>query len=79
MYAMYDRVFNVAFGRTGFDAYLLTVELYSGFRIRKHIKSIPHDYFLRGAYLRNEAVSHVKCMGERSETGPEKAAIQNTD
>ena len=31
--------------------------------LRKHIKSIPHDYFLRGAYLRNEAVSHVKCMG----------------
>jgi len=31
MYAMYDKVFSVAFGKTGFDAYFLTVELYSGF------------------------------------------------
>ena len=31
MYAIYDNVFKVAFGNTGFDAYLLTVELYSGF------------------------------------------------
>ena len=31
--------------------------------LRKHIESIPHDYFLRAGYLRNEAVSHVKCMG----------------
>ena len=28
---MYDSVLSVAFGRTGFEAYLLTVELYSGF------------------------------------------------
>ena len=28
---MYDNVLSVAFGRTGFDAYFLTVELYSGF------------------------------------------------
>ena len=32
--------------------------------LRKHIGSIPHDYFLRGAYLRNEAVSHVERDGE---------------
>ena len=31
VYAIYDRVFNVAFGKIGFDAYFLTEPLYSGF------------------------------------------------
>ena len=39
MYAMYDNVFNVAFGKTGFDAYLLTVELYSGFNCITYVPS----------------------------------------
>ena len=36
---MYDNVFRVAFGKTGFEAYLLTVELYSGFNCITYVPS----------------------------------------
>ena len=39
IYAIYDNVLSVAFGSIGFDAYLLTVELYSGFNWNTYVPS----------------------------------------